>query len=79
MNEILGEITTRLTTEGSGDFAISGYFVYVTTEEGVLRMAQNAQLEDPDWNGSVSIADPWALSGDDGLVCTTGPINAYRL
>jgi hypothetical protein len=79
MNKILGDITTCLTTEGSGDFAISGYFVYVTTEEGVLRMAQNAQLEDPDWSGSLSTADPSALPGDDGLVCTTGPINVYRL
>ncbi len=54
-------------------------FDYVTTEEGVLRMAENAQLADPVWNGSVSIADPSALPGDDGLVCTTGPINVYRL
>jgi len=79
MNEILGNITTCLTTEGSGDFAISGHFDYVTTEEGVLRMAQNAQLEDSDWNGSVNIADPSALPGDESLVCTTGPINVYRL
>lgn len=79
MNKILGDITTCLTTEGSGDFAISGHFDYVTTEEGALRMAQNAQLKDLAWNGSVSIADPSALPGDYALLCMTGPINVYRL
>jgi len=79
MNEILGDITTRFTTEGPGDFAISGHFDYVTTEEGVRRMALNAQFEDPNFNGSVSIADSSATERAGGLVCTTGPINVYRL
>lgn len=79
MNAILGDITACLTAEGPGDFTISGFVDYVTTEEGVLRMAQNAQIDDPLWNGTVTLMDPSASARTDILVCSTGPINLYRL
>ena len=78
MNTMLNNVTDCLLDYGSGDVVIAGQFDYVTTEEGVIRMAQNAQLVEPSWKGLLTLANPAFEMKDGQLLCKAGAISLYR-
>jgi len=78
MNTVLNQVTECLVFTGPVDAVVTGHLDYVTTEEGVIRMAQNAQLADPSWTGTLTLADPDTSYPTDRLLCSTGPIALYR-
>lgn len=78
MNTILSDINKCLVDAAPVEYVLEGHFDYVSTEEGVLRIQQNAQLTNRNWNGSVSLSTPNESLDSSRIVCSSGTISLYR-